>query len=148
MKHLKTAIILSTTLAAAGGASFAADDPNIQSAKPPHVVEGTPAVSQNKLEEQDLSDKQMQASQSGADTEIIRMGFKRLDANDDGAITSDEASLQPPLDTQFKTVDKNNDNKIDAGEFAQFTEAHGERLQTEQDKQRSKAGGPKADTAQ
>lgn len=145
MKQLKTAIFVSAALAGVNGVVFAADDPNIQSAEPPNVVKGPVAPSQNKLEKQDLSDKQMQASESGADTEIIRMGFKRLDANDDGAITSDEASLQPPLDTQFNTVDKNQDKKIDVGEFAQFTETHGEWLQTEQDQERAKSGAPKGD---
>lgn len=130
MKYVTTATILAALLTTSGVSVGGERDGSASSPSD----KTTSAESPNKLGEQDLSDKDMQSSQSGADTKIIQMGFKRLDANDDSFITSDEASMQPPLDTQFKTVDKNNDQKLDMDEFARFTEANGSSLQTEQDK--------------
>lgn len=131
MKIAASSVMLAVSLTATTGLSLAAEQ-NIQTGKPVNVIEGTEAASENKVHGQDLSDKDMKASKRGEDTKVIRMGFKRLDANDDGSITSDEASLQPPLNTQFKTADKNGDNKIDMGEFAQFSALSGGGLQTEQ----------------
>lgn len=130
MKYVTSATVLAALLTTSGVS--VAGERDSSTAAP--IDKTTSAESPNKLGEQDLSDKDMQSSQSGADTKIIQMGFKRLDANDDSFITSDEASMQPPLDTQFKTVDKNNDQKLDMDEFARFTEANGDSLQTEQDK--------------
>lgn len=131
MNNVTSTAVLTAALLATAGISQAADRDTSGAGA---INQTTTAESPNKLQEQDLSDKDMRSSQSGADTKIIQMGFKRLDANDDSFITSDEASMQPPLDTQFKTVDKNGDQKIDMNEFARFTEANGESLQTEQDK--------------
>ena len=131
MKNATSTAVLAAAILASSGITVAGDRDSSAAAP---IDKTTTAESPNKLQEQDLSDKDMQTSQSGADTKIIQMGFKRLDSNDDSFITSDEASMQPPLDTQFKTVDKNGDQKLDMNEFARFTEANGESMQTEQDK--------------
>lgn len=133
MKNVNSTGILATLLLATSGIAMAAERSTPSLAPTDSSQETAPATS-NKLGDQDLSDKAMRESQSGADTKIIRMGFKRLDANDDGSITSDEASMQPPLNTQFKTVDKNGDSKIDMSEFARFAEANGESLQNDKEK--------------
>lgn len=133
MKNVKSTGILATLLLATSGIAIAAER-NTPSVAPVDSSQETAPATSNKLGDQDLSDKAIRESQSGADTKIIRMGFKRLDSNDDGSITSDEASMQPPLNTQFKTVDKNSDNKIDMQEFARFAEANGESIQNDQEK--------------
>lgn len=126
-----TSIGILATILLTSGVVFAAD----QNTTSP---EGASSTSPNNVGDQDLSDKAMRESQSGADTKIIRMGFKRLDSNDDGSITSDEASMQPPLNTQFKTVDKNSDSKIDMNEYARFAEANGDSLQNDQQRSPNK----------
>ena len=132
MNNVNSTGILATILLATSGLAIAAER-NMPSVAPTDSSQETAPATSNKLIDQDLSDKAMRESQSGADTKIIRMGFKRLDSNDDGSITSDEASIQPPLNTQFKTVDKNNDSKIDMNEYARFAEANGESLQNNQE---------------
>lgn len=130
MKHLKaTAIFITSLMTSIGMAG--ADERSVTPPNPGDASQETSPGTTNKLEGQDLSDKAMRDSQKGANTEIIRTGFKRLDSNDDGSITSDEASLQPPLNTQFKIVDKNSDNKLDMSEFARFAEENSQFLQNE-----------------
>lgn len=46
--------------------------------------------------------------------------FQKLDTNNDGKISQDEAKADPQLDKQFSSADSNHDNAVDQGEFAQF----------------------------
>ena len=46
--------------------------------------------------------------------------FQRLDTNNDGQISQDEAQADPQLSKQFSTADSNRDDNISKGEFAQF----------------------------
>lgn len=127
MKNTALTAFLAATLALTSGITIAENRDNSSGAsgdKATSEDKATNEGSSNKLMDQDLSDKDMKSSESGGDTKTIRMGFKRLDANDDSFITSDEASLQPPLNTQFKTVDKNSDQKLDMAEFASYMEAN------------------------
>lgn len=130
MKKLNVTAIFITCLMASSGIAVA-DERIVSPPSPADASQDTSPGTTNKLEDQDLSDKAMRDSQKGARTEIIRMGFKRLDSNDDGSITSDEASLQPPLNTEFKIVDRNRDNKLDMSEFARFAEENSRFLQND-----------------
>lgn len=138
-KAIQTAF-LTTSLLMTSGYALAAES---SQGSVPINKSTTTSSSSNQMKDQDLSDKEMEASESGAGTQTIRMGFKRLDANDDSAITLDEASMQPPLNTQFKTLDKNGDQKLDMKEYAQFVEASGESILTDQNKP-SASGTPKS----
>lgn len=88
--------------------------------------------SMNKTHDQPLSDDDIKGSQSGTDTKVIRMGFQRLDADDDGTISMEEAAKQSTLLTEFKTVDKNQDSKLSLEEFAKFAEANSDTIQNEE----------------
>ncbi len=46
--------------------------------------------------------------------------YEDLDANKDGVISAEEAQADPELAGKFKDLDKNQDNQLDAAEFAQF----------------------------
>ena len=46
--------------------------------------------------------------------------FARLDINNDGFVTPDEASAYPPLANDFKHVDLNHDGKISKAEYSQW----------------------------
>lgn len=131
MNKATQTVLLATSLLMASGYTFAAE--SSQTAVPINKAT-TSSSSTNQMEEQDLSDTDMKASARGSDTDTIRMGFKRLDANDDSAITLEEASVQPPLDTKFKTLDKNGDQKLDMNEYAQFVEVSSESILTEKNK--------------
>ena len=131
MKNTALTAVLAATLVLTSGITTAENRDN--SAAGPSSEKATNEGSTNKVLDQDLSDKDMKSSQSGGDTKIIRMGFKRLDANDDSFITADEASLQPPLNTQFKTVDKNSDQKLDMEEFASYMETNSKTIQNEKE---------------
>lgn len=43
-----------------------------------------------------------------------------LDANKDGSISAEEAQAQADLAKDFNLLDRNQDGKLDAAEFAQF----------------------------
>lgn len=143
-KATQTAVFI-TSLLLANGYALAAESSQGSVPVDKTTNSAPTSSSTNQMEEQDLSDKEMQASEKGAATETIRMGFKRLDANDDSAITLEEASVQPPLNTEFKTLDQNGDQKLDMKEYAQFVDASSESILTEQNKP-SAAGTPKAGT--
>ncbi len=82
----------------------------------------------NQLQEQQLSPGDAASSESGKDTETIRMGFKRLDADDDGTISMSEARGQIQLIADFKRVDVNGDQKVNMEEYAQFAEANSDTI--------------------
>jgi len=84
--------------------------------------------STNKMQEQQLSPGDEASSHSGKDTETIRMGFKRLDADDDGTISMSEARGQIQLIADFKSVDVNGDQKVNMEEYAQFAEANSDTI--------------------
>jgi len=46
--------------------------------------------------------------------------FARLDMNNDGFVTADEASAYSPLANDFKHVDLNHDGKISKAEYSQW----------------------------
>lgn len=46
--------------------------------------------------------------------------YEDLDANKDGVISAEEAQANPELAAKFRDLDKNQDNQLDAAEFAQF----------------------------
>ncbi len=43
-----------------------------------------------------------------------------LDADKDGVISAEEAQAKPELAKDFQALDKNQDGRLDAAEFAQF----------------------------
>jgi len=46
--------------------------------------------------------------------------YEALDADKDGVISAEEAQADPELAGKFKDLDKNQDNRLDAAEFARF----------------------------
>ncbi len=46
--------------------------------------------------------------------------YEELDADKDGVISAEEAQADPKLAGRFKDLDKNQDDRLDAAEFAQF----------------------------
>ncbi len=46
--------------------------------------------------------------------------YQELDADKDGVISAEEAQADPELAGKFKELDKNQDNRLDAAEFARF----------------------------
>lgn len=57
--------------------------------------------------------------------------YNQLDANGDGYISPDEAAANPQLAEKFKSLDANEDNRLDQGEFAQFEAEHGQQKDSE-----------------
>ena len=53
---------------------------------------------------------------NGADAVTL----ERIDRNRDGKITKAEASADPELARRFSTLDVDNSDKLDSGEFARF----------------------------
>lgn len=46
--------------------------------------------------------------------------MKRLDANQDGVISQEEASAHPVLAQRFREIDRNGDQRLEKAEFARF----------------------------
>ncbi len=46
--------------------------------------------------------------------------FQKLDTNNDGVISAEEAKKDPSLRDKFASVDHNKDRKIEKGEFSAF----------------------------
>ena len=63
-----------------------------------------------------------EAAASGRDTHAVKMGFKRLDSDDDGYISQTEAQPQDELTAHFDSVDNNGDKRLDEAEFAKFAQ--------------------------
>lgn len=51
------------------------------------------------------------------------MSFEELDANGDGAISKDEAAVDPALTQAFETLDKDADGKLSPAEYAAYNVA-------------------------
>lgn len=51
--------------------------------------------------------------------------FEELDANGDGAISKDEAAVDPALTQAFDTLDKDADGKLSPAEYAAYNVASG-----------------------
>jgi hypothetical protein len=51
------------------------------------------------------------------------MSFEELDANGDGAISKDEAAVDPALTQAFDTLDKDADGKLSPAEYAAYNVA-------------------------
>jgi hypothetical protein len=50
---------------------------------------------------------------------VIEASFAQADADGDGGLSADEAAALPVLATQFDTLDKDHDHRLDLQEFAQ-----------------------------
>jgi len=96
MKHVT--LTMATVLALASWGACAEDNMNSQS-RGGNQISG---------QMQDLSRQQS-------------IAFSRLDTNNDGYISKDEAKPQPQLSDQFASTDKDNNQKLDKAEFARFT---------------------------
>lgn len=53
------------------------------------------------------------------------MSFEELDANGDGAVSKDEAAVDPALAQAFDTLDKDADGKLSPAEYAAYNVAGG-----------------------
>lgn len=53
------------------------------------------------------------------------MSFEELDANGDGALSKDEAAVDPALAQAFETLDKDADGKLSPAEYAAYNMAGG-----------------------
>ncbi len=53
-------------------------------------------------------------------TQSQQPSFHKLDANNDGHISRQEAQKDPQLQGQFAKADKDGNGKVDRGEFAKF----------------------------
>lgn len=53
------------------------------------------------------------------------ISFKELDANSDGAISKEEAAVDPPLAQAFDTLDKDADGKLSPAEYEAYNVAGG-----------------------
>lgn len=53
-------------------------------------------------------------------TEETQRKFSQLDVNRDGYINKDEAQKAPALLAKFSKLDRNEDKRVDEGEFARF----------------------------
>lgn len=51
------------------------------------------------------------------------MSFEEMDANGDGAISKDEAAVDPALTQAFETLDKDADGKLSPAEYAAYNVA-------------------------
>lgn len=54
------------------------------------------------------------------DEGTTRLDFNKLDQNNDGRISKEEAAADPTLTDHFKRLDNNSDGQIEKGEFARF----------------------------
>ena len=59
-------------------------------------------------------------SEGNALTQEERDAFSKLDTNQDGKISQEEAKKNASLAKKFESVDSNHDQTLDEGEFARF----------------------------
>ncbi|EAR23399.1 EF-hand domain-containing protein [Nitrococcus mobilis] len=59
--------------------------------------------------------------------------FNKLDADQDGRISQQEAAANPALAERFKRLDQNGNEQLDQGEFAQFETMQREKRKTKVD---------------
>jgi len=82
----------------------------------------TPLVhAQTQTQEQDAERSEKPASMAAKPTTAPRP-FAELDQNADGAISKDEAAVDPPLAQVFGTLDKDADGRLSPEEYAVHTQ--------------------------
>lgn len=67
-----------------------------------------------------MSGSSMSGGSSNQLSQQQQQQFQRLDTNNDGKISQDEAQADPQLSQQFSSADSDSDKNISKGEFAQF----------------------------